>query len=65
MATTTQRPRVRPYACTYRAGADAVRSLVVVRYGAVWEVRDADGVISWAETLDAALAEAARHERAR
>jgi hypothetical protein len=46
-------------------GADHVRGLIVVRYGPVWEIRDEYGVVSWADTLDAALAEAARHERRR
>jgi hypothetical protein len=35
--------------------------LTVVRCGAVWEVRDDGGVVSWASTFDAAVAEAARH----
>lgn len=41
------------------------RPFVVVRSGVVWEVRDADGVVSWAQTHDEAVAEAARHQRRR
>ena len=65
MPTTTERPGARPHVSRHPEAPDAVRGLVVVRYGPVWEVRDAYGVVSWADTLDAALAEATRHERRR
>lgn len=60
MFETAIRPHVR-YVCP-ALGAPA---LAVVRSGPVWEVRDAAGVVSWAMTRDAALAEAARHARTR
>ena len=65
MATATEQPRVRRHVCPRRVEVHAAKCLAVVRYGPVWEVRDAYGVVSWADTLDAALAEATRHERRR
>ena len=58
MATVTERPRARRYGCPRRPQAGAARGLTVVRFGPVWEVRDAYGVVSWADSLDGALAEA-------
>jgi hypothetical protein len=62
MAVVMARPRGGRYVCP-RPSEAAGRGLAVVRCGRVWEVRDACGVVSWASTLDAAIAEAARHER--
>jgi hypothetical protein len=67
MANRSHLPRVGAYRCRAlkATSTDAKRALTVVRTGNVWEVRDADGVLSWATSREEALAEAARHQRAR
>jgi hypothetical protein len=65
MATSTERRRARRHVSRHEAEPATAGRLAIVRCGRVWEVRDAYGVVSWADTLDAALAEAARHERRR
>jgi hypothetical protein len=60
-------PRAGAHRCpASKATSTGVKhALTVVRSGDVWEVRDADGVVSWATSREEALAEAVRHRRAR